>query len=49
MITPYEAAINAGVSQRTIYRWVDEGVIHYAESAEGRLVVCLAPLTFDAK
>ena len=45
MLTPQEAAQQAGVSQRTVYRWVDEGVIHFAETAEGKLFVCLAPLT----
>lgn len=47
MLTPEAAAEQAGVSQRTVLRWVDEGVIHFAETAEGKLFVCLAPLTFD--
>lgn len=46
MLTPQQAAEHAGVSQRTVFRWIDEGAIHFAETAEG-LFVCLAPLTID--
>lgn len=45
MLTPEAAAEQAGVSQRTVLRWVEEGAVHFAETAEGRLFVCLAPLT----
>ena len=48
MLTPQQAATQAGVSDRTVYRWVDEGLIHFLETAEGSLFVCLAPLTIDA-
>ena len=44
MLTPQEAARRAGVTQRTIYRWVEDGLVHFAETADGRLFVCLAPL-----
>jgi excisionase family DNA binding protein len=47
MLTPQQAAEQAGVSQRTVFRWIDEGVVHFAETAEG-MFVCLAPLTIDA-
>ena len=40
MVTPDEAALAAGVSSRTIYRWVEEHKIHFRESALGSLVVC---------
>ena len=46
MLTPQEAAEQAGVSQRTVFRWIDEGAIHFAETPDG-LFVCLAPLTID--
>ena len=46
MLTPQEAAEQTGVSQRTVFRWIDEGSVHFAETAEGFLV-CLAPLTID--
>lgn len=44
MLTPHEAALRAGVSQRTIYRWVEEGLIDFVEAADGSVLVCLAPL-----
>jgi excisionase family DNA binding protein len=44
MLTPLEAARRAGVSQRTVYRWVDDGRIHFTEITDGGLFVCLAPL-----
>lgn len=47
MLTPREAAERAGVSQRTVYRWVEDGRIHFAETADGSLLVCLAPLVAD--
>ena len=47
MLTPQEAARRAGVSQRTIYRWVEDGLVHFAETTDGSLFVCLAPLDAD--
>ena len=44
MLTPQSAAEQAGVSQRTVFRWIDEGVIHFAETKDGGLFVCLEPL-----
>ena len=49
MVTPTEAAAIAGVSVRTINRWVENGVLHFAETKEGLLLICpnfppLAPL-----
>ncbi len=41
MSTPEGAAHFAGVSPRTIYRWVEAGKIHFAESHAGSLLVCL--------
>ena len=46
MLTVQDAAEQAGVSQRTVFRWLDEGAIHFTETAGG-LFVCLAPLTVD--
>lgn len=40
MISPEDAALAAGVSARTIYRWVEQNKIHFRESASGSLVVC---------
>jgi excisionase family DNA binding protein len=40
MVTPDEAAVIARVSSRTIYRWVEAGKLHFAETAEGFLLIC---------
>ena len=42
MLTLQEAGQRAGVSQRTVYQWVDEGRIHFSETSDGELFVCLA-------
>jgi hypothetical protein len=41
MVTPLEAAAIAGVSVRTINRGVENGVLHFAETNEGLLLICL--------
>lgn len=45
MITPEEAAALANVTTRTIYRWVEAGELHFAETPEGALFICLDSLT----
>ena len=40
MIEPQEAALVAGVSLRTIFRWVEAGQVHYRERTESGLLVC---------
>jgi excisionase family DNA binding protein len=40
MVTVDEAARMAGVSSRTIYRWVEADQLHFNETAEGRLLIC---------
>src|SRR5215470_3970445 len=44
MITPGEAVMLTHVSSRTIYRWVEADKIHYAETSEGLLLICLNSL-----
>ena len=44
MVTPDEAAPIAGVNPRTIYRWVEDGTVHFTETREGSLLVCLDSL-----
>ena len=39
-----EAVALAGVSSRAIHRWVETGEIHFAETADGFLLVCLDAL-----
>lgn len=41
MVTPEEAAVLACVSPRTIYRGVEAGRIHFMETPEGLLLICL--------
>ena len=40
MITPADGIVVSGVSARTIYRWVEEGIVHFAETADGLLLIC---------
>jgi hypothetical protein len=44
MITPSEAVMLTHVSARTIYRWVEAEKIHFAETSEGLLLICLNSL-----
>ena len=44
MITPDEAAALCDVSTRTIYRWLESGVIHFSETATEGLLICLSSL-----
>lgn len=45
MITPEEAAALTQVTTRTIYRWVEAGELHFAETPEGALLICPDSLT----
>jgi predicted DNA-binding transcriptional regulator AlpA len=36
---PWAAGI-AGVSSRTIYRWVEENRVHFSESRDGTVLIC---------
>jgi predicted site-specific integrase-resolvase len=40
MVTPDAAAAIAHVSPRTIYRWIELGKVHFAETPEGLLGIC---------
>lgn len=40
MVTADEAGIVTGVSTRAIYRWVEDGKLHFTETAEGFLLIC---------
>ena len=42
--TPDEAGAAARVGARTVYRWVEAGKVHFTETAEGPLLVCLNSL-----
>jgi hypothetical protein len=49
MITADEAAALRGVSTRVIYRCLEEGAIHFIETTEGQLFICLKSLVSNAK
>lgn len=44
MVAPEQAAVIAAVPVRTIYRWVETKMIHYKESPDGSLIVCVKSL-----
>ena len=39
-LTPEEAALFAHVTPRTVYRWVEQGLVHFTETPEGLLHIC---------
>jgi len=39
-VTPEEAAARASVTTRTIYRWLENGKLHFIETPGGELLVC---------
>jgi hypothetical protein len=44
MVTVEEAATLARVSARSIYRAVEAGTLHFLETTEGPLLICLTSL-----
>lgn len=44
MVTLEQAMAIAGVSSRTVYRWVESSSIHYFETPEGFILICLNSL-----
>jgi hypothetical protein len=40
MLAPEEAAALSGVSLRTLFRRIESGDLHFAQSAEGQVYVC---------
>ena len=45
MVVPEQASVISAVPVRTIYRWVETGMIHYKETPDGSLVVCVKSLS----
>jgi len=39
-VTPEDAAARASVTPRTIYRWLENGKLHFIETPGGELIVC---------
>ena len=48
-VTPETAAVLAGSTTRTLYRLVEAGLVHFLETPEGFLLVCLRSLTTAAR
>jgi len=44
MVTAEDASRIAQVTQRTIYRWAEAGQLHFTESEDGLLLICLKSL-----
>lgn len=44
MISPEQAAVQAGVTVRAIYSRVEAGQIHFLETSDGSLLVCVYSL-----
>jgi len=44
MLRAEDASVLAGTTARTIYRWVEAGKLHFAESDEGLVLVCAQSL-----
>ncbi|MFY9528314.1 MAG: helix-turn-helix domain-containing protein [Candidatus Acidiferrales bacterium] len=40
MLQVEDAAAYAGIRPRTIYRWIEAGKLHFAESDKGLVLVC---------
>lgn len=45
MISAEKAAIVCQCSRRVIYRWIEEGALHFRELPDGLVLVCGATLT----
>ena len=45
MLTPEGAAYASGLSQRAIYRLVEAGRVHFAETPNGMLFICSVSLS----
>jgi len=48
IVRPLQAAVIAGVSVRTINRWVESNRIHFMETADGLLFLCVNSLSREA-
>jgi hypothetical protein len=49
MVTVDEAATIAGVSSRSIFRWVEGEKLHFSERSNGRLLICLKSIPLGAE
>ena len=40
MLAPEAAAIVAGVTLRTLFRWIEAGKVHFLEQTDGTVLIC---------
>jgi hypothetical protein len=45
MVAPEQAALVTHIPLRTIYRWIESALIHFRETPNGSVIVCLRSLT----
>jgi hypothetical protein len=45
MVTAEQAATIVGVSPRVIHRWIEADQVHFSETPEGSLLICLNSLS----
>lgn len=45
MVSPQQAAVITGVTVRTINSWVEDNLVHFIETADGLLLVCVSSLS----
>lgn len=48
MLTPDLAAHISGITLRTLFQWIESGHIHFVETPEGSIFVCLESVTAHA-
>ena len=41
MMTPEEGIVFAGVNGHTVATWIKTGCVHFTETPEGRLMICV--------
>ena len=49
MIKPEEATVLTGASLRTVFRWVEMAVVHFIETPQGSLYVCVNTLPLEPR
>jgi hypothetical protein len=45
MVTPQQAAVIAAVTVRDINRWVESEMVHFMETSDGFLLICVTSLS----
>ncbi len=48
VVTPEEGIVFAGVNGYTVARWIKTGRVHFTETPEGRLMICVHSALADS-